>query len=303
FDWAHNAYIALNDPHPSSGKWPVFHSNPNQSSLPPSAFTIPPSLLSEASIERYGLVTPPEELSPVESRPDSIIQESSIPVEQRQRIQALADYQPPSRQQEPLPCGQTHEVQGVDQSPRRRRATNPNNPQQPKRKRGRPKSQPQTIEAFSHDDFPFQVASARQTHLEKNRVAAHKCRQRKKEYINSLEARAREYSTRNKALKENVGLLREEVLQLKNEVLRHAGCGFWAVDQYLQRCAGDLLGVDGENMMGSRKHNQADSPTLSTFCKTEDEFDHGFETSPSQTTADSNQDLGGLELLDGFDED
>jgi hypothetical protein len=46
-------------------------------------------------------------------------------------------------------------------------------------------------------------------------------------------------------LKENAALMRKEILELKNEVLRHAECSFWAVDEYLARCAGDLLGMDG----------------------------------------------------------
>jgi hypothetical protein len=39
-------------------------------------------------------------------------------------------------------------------------------------------------------------------------------------------------------------MLREQVLNLKNEVLRHAGCGSWAIDKYVERCAGNLLGVE-----------------------------------------------------------
>ncbi|ORY12998.1 hypothetical protein BCR34DRAFT_481821 [Clohesyomyces aquaticus] len=317
-DWAHSTFMALNDPDQLSSpspeawaaeKWPTFHNT--QQSLPPSAFTIPPSLLSEASVARYGQITPPDELSPVGSRPQVDFREGSVSVEElhnevawpvEQRIQALADYQPPSQQE------RAHEP-----SSRRRRTSkpaaneaqatikpNPNpsqhdqaNPQAPKRKRGRPKSQPQpsAIEAFTHDGFPIHVASARQTHLEKNRVAAHKCRQRKKEYIGSLESRAREFSAKNKALKEGVALLREEVLQLKNEVLRHAGCGFWAVDEYLARCAGDLVGMDTSSIIGSPSQSQAQSPTRSTLVPGDEEHEGSVASSTRQATADSHQDF------------
>jgi hypothetical protein len=158
------------------------------------------------------------------------------------------------------------------------------------------------IEAYTADGYPFQVSSARQTHLEKNRVAAHKCRQRKKEYINGLEGRAREFSNKNKMLKENVALLREEVLTLKNEVLRHAGCGFWAVDEYLARCAGDLLGMDAPGM-GARKsasqYSRTESPAMSTG-----HIQRPREASIMSMSSSASPDFGGLELLKDFtDED
>lgn len=144
--------------------------------------------------------------------------------------------------------------------------------------------------SIEEDGFPFPVSTSRQSHLEKNRVAAHKCRLRRKEYIDGLEARGREASAKNKALKENVAILREEVLELKNEVLRHAGCNFWAVDEYLARCAGDLLGMDGPPL----KHRPSHKPTLSvTASKTEEELDikihreMSVDSMPSHGTADS----------------
>jgi hypothetical protein len=63
---------------------------------------------------------------------------------------------------------------------------------------------------------------------------------KKNEYTNELEDRAREHTAKNKVLWENVMMLREELLELKNEALRHVGCGFWAVNAYPARCA-DVL--------------------------------------------------------------
>jgi hypothetical protein len=167
------------------------------------------------------------------------------------------------------------------------------------------------IEAYTADGYPFQVSSARQTHLEKNRVAAHKCRQRKKEYINSLEGRAREFSAKNKMLKENVALLREEVLDLKNEVLSHAGCGFWAVDEYLARCAGGLLGIDAPApgmpghhatpRLSNRNSNSNQSPIMLSSGTTNQ---HARETSMGSMSSGDADEFGGLELLKDFtDED
>jgi len=340
FDWANDAFVALNHPNAAatSDKWTTF----NQSQA--SSFGIPPSLLTQSTVERYGQVTPPEELSPADH--SVCFRQQSPPVERLRnevswpvdtQMQALANYHPSPVQA----SDQEQSPQHSHPSPKRRRTTraasanqnqavpvNPArnapeaSPQPVKRKRGRPKSQPQpSVEAYDPDGFPFQVSSARQTHLEKNRVAAHKCRQRKKEYINSLETRAREFSSRNKQLKENVALLREEVLELKNEVLRHAGCGFWAVDEYLARCAGDLLGIDGRGRtMGFTKSlsqcnngNTASSPSLSTVTETRElasitpdakiDREARHESITSQDMIDTPEEWGGLELLKDIDED
>ncbi|KAH4176859.1 hypothetical protein HBH43_044740 [Parastagonospora nodorum] len=303
FDWAHDAFTTLNDPSMplKPEKWASMQNN---------AFSIPPSLLTQASIERFGQITPPED-SPIKS-PLQSARESSIPVEQLQNEAPWLQQSPPQQQDhtEPSPkrrrtSRQTaaSQAQSNDGAPPQHENVDP---QPPKRKRGRPKSQPQMIEAFTADGFPFQVSSARQSHLEKNRVAAHKCRQRKKEYINGLEDRAREFSSKNKALKENVAMLREEVLELKNEVLRHAGCGFWAVDQYLARCAGDLLGMEVPMQTGGRSMNQTSPLMMDTQQYMNQRHNSYGSVNSSVTEASSanlNDDFGGLELLRDYEEE
>ncbi|PSN72569.1 hypothetical protein BS50DRAFT_617765 [Corynespora cassiicola Philippines] len=326
-DWAHNAYFALNadkdEQTPAAAGWPTYTNAPS--------FTIPPSLLNDAAIERYGQITPPEDPSPADQCHQQM-RESSIPVDELQNevlwpddqhMQLLQDYQP--RQSEPDTETQP-QVQPMTRASKRQRSAKQKpasqktaapkpeqqsdptaNPQPQKRKRGRPKSQPHTVEAFTSDGFPFQVTSARQSHLEKNRVAAHKCRLRKKEYINNLESRAREHSAKNKALKENVAMLREEVLGLKNEVLRHAGCGFWAVDEYLARCAGDLLGVSAP-LGAPRPQDQHRSGSIGMATPNLGRAERELSTTeslPSQGMSDnfSPDDFGGLDLLEDYDEE
>jgi hypothetical protein len=318
YNWANSAFLALDedDSLATAQKWAPFTT---ASSAP---FTIPPSLITHSSLERYGQITPPDDLSPAEMQ--RIDREGSIPVEQlqsevpwpmEQSIQSLADFQPAEQHEQPPLQAQPEEQTSPKRGTKRQRASpkaapttqtvtllqeQDSNPQPPKRKRGRPKSQPQTIEAYTADGFPFQVSSARQTHLEKNRVAAHKCRQRKKEYINGLEGRAREFSTKNKMLKDNVAMLREEVLELKNEVLRHAGCGFWAVDEYLAQCAGDLLGMENPTLARARKQraNQTQSPTmisLSSLDKSED-----LQTSAASMASPDDPDLDSPQSFEDY---
>ncbi|OAL01151.1 hypothetical protein IQ06DRAFT_293274 [Phaeosphaeriaceae sp. SRC1lsM3a] len=307
FDWANDAYVALNqDNAPHMDKWASMQDN--------NAFSIPPALLTQASIERFGQVTPPDEMSPAQRQRDA--RDTSIPVEQLQNETPWAPPQQPSQQNDgerATKRRRTSRQATADQSQTNTgsMAQHDDAPSQPpKRKRGRPKSQPQMVEAYTAEGFPFQVSSARQSHLEKNRVAAHKCRQRKKEYINGLEGRAREFSSKNKLLKENVAMLREEVLSLKNEVLRHAGCGFWAVDEYLARCAGDLLGMDAPMQFQTAAPNSVQpSPTMSTQPPLSQRHNSSVSM-PSHMTdssaspnSDNDDDFGCLELLRDYEDE
>ena len=71
--------------------------------------------------------------------------------------------------------------------------------------------------------------------LERNRVAASKCRQKKKEWTNNLENRARQLQRDNSSLRQMVDSCKEEILFLKGEMLKHNSCGSMEVQEYLQR--------------------------------------------------------------------
>lgn len=314
FDWANDAYAAFSDQAKHENKWTPFGtaSSPTNSAA---AFSLPPSLLTN-STARFGQITPPEDRSPADAARN--FREGSIPVEDL--INETLWPQPQSNDVD-YKVSSKHEPQQLQSPPKdsqpsskRRRTSNVQpsaptqddgiaNPQPPKRKRGRPKSQPQMIEAFTADGYPFQVSSARQSHLEKNRVAAHKCRQRKKEYIGGLEGRAREFSAKNKALKENVAFLREEVLSLKNEVLRHAGCGFWAVDEYLARCAGDLLGMQAPGTAPRTNAMQHNASSTMPQLRPREDSEISIPTMGSMSVTPEADDFGGLELLKDYEDD
>ena len=316
FDWTSDAYAAFSDASKHQNIWAPLNDSSATPGDPTSPFTIPPNLLTQ-STARFGQLTPPEDRSPADLARDArdgsvsvedLMNESLWPSDSHAHLQS-----PPQDAQQQLSVPEIGES-----SSKRRRATRQSlstqtqapastqqddtNPQPPKRKRGRPKSQPQMVEAYTADGFPFQVSSARQSHLEKNRVAAHKCRQRKKEYIGSLEYRAREFSAKNKALKENVALLRDEVLSLKNEVLRHAGCGFWAVDEYLARCAGDLLGREAPGMSRMGSTQFVTSPEMQQMRPRENSND-SIPSLGSMPSSPDAEDYGGLELLKDYEDD
>ncbi|MCJ1415662.1 hypothetical protein MMC32_001994 [Xylographa parallela] len=76
--------------------------------------------------------------------------------------------------------------------------------------------------------------------LERNRVAASKCRQKKKEWTNNLEAKARELQNSKNQMALMVNSLKEEVMWLKGEMLKHTGCGCVRIREYLTKQADSI---------------------------------------------------------------
>jgi hypothetical protein len=76
----------------------------------------------------------------------------------------------------------------------------------------------------------------RKKFLERNRLAASKCRQKKKEWASNLEEQARYQAQENKLLRASVAQLRDECLYLKNFLLStHSGCQCVGVKNYLMK--------------------------------------------------------------------
>ncbi|KFY86130.1 hypothetical protein V500_07848, partial [Pseudogymnoascus sp. VKM F-4518 (FW-2643)] len=64
----------------------------------------------------------------------------------------------------------------------------------------------------------------RKNFLERNRVAALKCRQRKKQWLANLQQKVEIFSSENDQLSNQLASLREEVIQLKTRLLAHKDC-------------------------------------------------------------------------------
>lgn len=135
-----------------------------------------------------------------------------------------------------------------------RDATEPNisrsqaraNPGSVKRKRGRPRLHPLPSDLNSTDISYENLSESRIMQLEKNRLAAEKCRQKRKVYTAGLSAEVTVLSAKNEALKVDVVALREELLSLKNKILSHAGCGSFIIDRYIAKSAGSQLTTEKE---------------------------------------------------------
>ncbi|PWY92988.1 hypothetical protein BO94DRAFT_357902 [Aspergillus sclerotioniger CBS 115572] len=85
---------------------------------------------------------------------------------------------------------------------------------------------------FQHDD---RERRKRERFLERNRVAANKCRKKKKEHAKQLESRCETVSRQNTLLESEVDHLKGEILSLKNELLRHSQCGDDGIKRHLAR--------------------------------------------------------------------
>ena len=84
------------------------------------------------------------------------------------------------------------------------------------------------------DEASAQEAKRRRF-LERNRVAASKCRQKKKEWMQNLEETARTAQHNSKYLQAAVGQLKDELLMLKQELLKHHDCDCAKIRTYLMQ--------------------------------------------------------------------
>jgi hypothetical protein len=70
--------------------------------------------------------------------------------------------------------------------------------------------------------------------LERNRVAASKCRQRKKEWVNGLEEAKNGLETQNAHLQMEYNGLLGEVSRMKNQIMAHANCHDPNIDKWIE---------------------------------------------------------------------
>ncbi|UNI19468.1 hypothetical protein JDV02_005650 [Purpureocillium takamizusanense] len=76
---------------------------------------------------------------------------------------------------------------------------------------------------------------AKRTHcLERNRIAASKCREKKKQWVHDLEARKSELEAQHAGLHAELASLTDEVTQIKNYLMDHASCGDANIDLWIE---------------------------------------------------------------------
>lgn len=225
-DWVSNTLMALENmplSPPQTHKW----TNDAGKTLAASAAFLPPLITRNPPhhLEIHGQTTQPNDLSSElhcgsqSSRTDSIPPEQmrASPQETRNRSSPPQAQQSPPKRRKTSPKATTSTATIPEKRTRRGR-----------RPLGVSKEDGVANPAFS---------AKRESHLEKNRIAAHKCRQKKKEWVEDLEMQARELTAVRAHLRSHVAMLREQVLLLKNELLSHANCGCGRIDAYVNRTA------------------------------------------------------------------
>ncbi|KAL3440225.1 hypothetical protein BJX65DRAFT_35889 [Aspergillus insuetus] len=75
----------------------------------------------------------------------------------------------------------------------------------------------------------------REKHLERNRMAASKSRQKKKHEIDQLKTRFNKVSRKKQLLEEEIKRLHSDLLYLKDQILMHSQCDDEAIHSYLGR--------------------------------------------------------------------
>lgn len=76
--------------------------------------------------------------------------------------------------------------------------------------------------------------SKRNKYLERNRVAASKCRQKKKAWVSDLETQKSDLEAMHSNLQREYSSLVDQVTQLKNDLMIHAGCGDRNIDSWIE---------------------------------------------------------------------
>ena len=94
----------------------------------------------------------------------------------------------------------------------------------------------------NNTDEPPKVEDVKRSKfLERNRVAASKCRQKKKEWTQNLENRARELQKDNNQLRMVVESCRQEIIFLKGELLKHSQCECEPIQTFLKSGANNFV--------------------------------------------------------------
>ena len=109
----------------------------------------------------------------------------------------------------------------------------------------------------SPDDMSYDREDKREKYREKNRVAAAKCRAKKKGHVDVLEDNHRTQGVLNNALKQTEQSLRDELSYWRTQALQHTFCDCHSIQEYNIRKARHLAQESFGKVVGP---NAADSP-------------------------------------------
>lgn len=89
-------------------------------------------------------------------------------------------------------------------------------------------------EEEEEEEMDGQGSSKRSKFLKRNRIAASKCRQKKKEWVNNLEETRHGLEHQHSTLQMEYNDLLGEVTKMKNQLMQHAACNDSNINQWIE---------------------------------------------------------------------
>ena len=198
----------------------------------------PPNILTDLQFNnarsQYGQVTPPDE----ENQEESILDRKL-----REQDEGQAQTQTPQR------------GSSGSSTARKRPRANATASKEGPAKRTRKSASRNATSAGNAGSAPNKPEDVRRSKfLERNRVAASKCRQKKKEWTQNLEGRAREIQKNNNSMRMMVDSLRQEIQFLRSEMKKHDTCDCTQIQNFIKTTSSALsprLDADEGSTSGS----------------------------------------------------
>ncbi|CAG9995950.1 unnamed protein product [Clonostachys byssicola] len=104
--------------------------------------------------------------------------------------------------------------------------------------------------------------SKRNKYLERNRLAASKCRQKKKEWMHDLEATKALLEAKHAALQREYNALLQEVSQIKTLLMAHSNCHDPNIDQWIEGEARRFVRKSMDGSFNALGHRPSITPSL-----------------------------------------
>lgn len=132
----------------------------------------------------------------------------------------------------------------------------------------------------------------RKSFLERNRIAALKCRQRKKQWLEELQSKVEYYTSENENLNSQLSSARDEILSLKALLFRHKDCSMGIPPETLS-----ALLNDGAVIAAAQKIQPQGSPTSGSSIRGHSYMGQmSTNTSSSPSSSSSSSSVGGSGL-------
>ncbi|KAG8418466.1 transcription factor [Metarhizium acridum] len=200
---------------------------------------------------------------------------------------------------------QLKKLNGTSSRPTRSRESLP-----PKATSSSPKRHRKSKRAVSNGgDRDAKATTHREGSLERNRIAAYKCRKRKKKWIHSLKERHSWLEKRYKDLGTEYFYLLQEISELKTLIIGHANCHDSNIDTWLNNEASKYVckvGSDGpKGICGSRPAPSLDATSTSrpSGDSSQSQYTEPSNTSLQLESEDSNTSFDSDNSLEGdFDD-